>query len=76
MVSLQDEKYKAQVEKFLAQKEEWVHMYHKKISTRGQNTNNFCESSIRILKDNLVPYEGIQCCSPPTFHSDSPRGIF
>ncbi|KAH7948386.1 hypothetical protein HPB52_021093 [Rhipicephalus sanguineus] len=43
--------YLARVEAFLEQKEQWVLLYRTKLRTRGHNTNNFAEASIRILKD-------------------------
>lgn len=33
---------------------EWCHWYRKLLSTRGHNTNNFVESSIRIVKDIIL----------------------
>ncbi|XP_070377134.1 uncharacterized protein [Dermacentor albipictus] len=43
--------YFSRVEAFLNRKEEWVLMFRNKVITRGHNTNNFAEASIRILKD-------------------------
>lgn len=46
--------YRARLEKLLEQQEEWVQMHRNQISTRGQNTNNFSEATIRILKDIIL----------------------
>nr|XP_050030143.1 uncharacterized protein LOC126526279 [Dermacentor andersoni] len=46
--------YFSRVEAFLNRKEEWVLMFCTKVITRGHNTNNFAEASIRILKDILL----------------------
>ncbi|KAG0444722.1 hypothetical protein HPB47_013458 [Ixodes persulcatus] len=43
--------YVARVEAFLERKTEWVLLYRLAITTRGHNTNNFAEATIRILKD-------------------------
>ncbi|KAH9377226.1 hypothetical protein HPB48_020348 [Haemaphysalis longicornis] len=43
--------YINRVEKFLGCQEEWVIMYRAGLMTRGHNTNNYSESSMRILKD-------------------------
>ncbi|XP_050034843.3 uncharacterized protein [Dermacentor andersoni] len=43
--------YISRVEPFLNRKEEWVLLFCTKLITRGHNTNNFAEASIRILKD-------------------------
>ncbi|XP_049517010.1 uncharacterized protein LOC119440447 [Dermacentor silvarum] len=43
--------YLSRVEAFLDRKEEWVLLFRSKLTTRGHNTNNFAEASIRILKD-------------------------
>lgn len=43
--------YVARVEAFLERKTEWVLLFRLAITTRGHNTNNFAEATIRILKD-------------------------
>ncbi|XP_075535115.1 uncharacterized protein LOC142570640 [Dermacentor variabilis] len=43
--------YFSRVEAFVNRKEEWVLIFRTKVITRGHNTNNFAEESIRILKD-------------------------
>lgn len=43
--------YVARVVAFLERKTEWVLLYRSTILTRGHNTNNFAEASIRVLKD-------------------------
>lgn len=43
--------YTSRVQTFLQQKEEWVLLYRTNLRTRGHNTNNFAEASIRVLKD-------------------------
>ncbi|KAH7953800.1 hypothetical protein HPB49_012416 [Dermacentor silvarum] len=45
------EAYIHRVEAFLCCKKEWVQMYRTNLATRGHNTNNYSEASIRILKD-------------------------
>ncbi|XP_050313182.1 uncharacterized protein LOC126748179 [Anthonomus grandis grandis] len=42
---------KTYVNKFWVRKEEWCLCFRKNVMTRGNNTNNFVESSIRIFKD-------------------------
>lgn len=42
---------KTHVSKFWLRKEEWCLCFRKNVMTRGNNTNNFVESSIRIFKD-------------------------
>lgn len=41
----------ARVESFLARQEEWVLLFRTGVATRGHNTNNFAEATIRVLKD-------------------------
>ncbi|KAG0419677.1 hypothetical protein HPB47_003945 [Ixodes persulcatus] len=41
----------ARVEAFLGRQEEWVLLYRANTTTRGHNTNNFSEATIRVLKD-------------------------
>lgn len=41
----------ARVEAFLARQEEWVLLFRAGVATRGHNTNNFAEATIRVLKD-------------------------
>lgn len=38
------------VEAFLGRREEWVLLFRADITTRGHNTNNFAEATIRVLK--------------------------
>ncbi|KAH7986422.1 hypothetical protein HPB49_025970 [Dermacentor silvarum] len=45
------EGYIRRVEAFLCCEKEWVQMYRTNLATRGHNTNNYSEASIRILKD-------------------------
>ncbi|XP_049518662.1 uncharacterized protein LOC125943411 [Dermacentor silvarum] len=45
------EGYIRRVEAFLCCEKEWVQMYRTNLETRGHNTNNYSEASIRILKD-------------------------
>ncbi|XP_077512084.1 uncharacterized protein LOC144123039 [Amblyomma americanum] len=49
--SLPHQDYVQRVDSLLKTEEEWVAMYRAGIVTRGQNTNNYSEASIRILKD-------------------------
>ncbi|KAJ8970404.1 hypothetical protein NQ317_017186 [Molorchus minor] len=39
------------VSDFYRRKTEWAHAFRFNLITRGHNTNNYCESSIRIFKD-------------------------
>ncbi|GFR09899.1 SWIM-type domain-containing protein [Trichonephila clavata] len=39
---------------FLARKKEWILLFRKDLITRNNNTNNFSEASIRILKDVIL----------------------
>ncbi|KAH9366840.1 hypothetical protein HPB48_019513 [Haemaphysalis longicornis] len=43
--------YVQRVTTFLERKAEWVLLFRSDLLTRGHNTNNFAEASIRILKD-------------------------
>ncbi|XP_070382506.1 uncharacterized protein [Dermacentor albipictus] len=46
--------YVQRVEAFLQREHEWVLLYRAGIVTRGQNTNNYSEASVRILKDVIL----------------------
>ncbi|KAH7981277.1 hypothetical protein HPB49_022884 [Dermacentor silvarum] len=46
--------YVQRVETFLQRECEWVLLYRAGIITRGQNTNNYSEASVRILKDIIL----------------------
>ncbi|KAL1475857.1 hypothetical protein MTO96_036964 [Rhipicephalus appendiculatus] len=48
---LHSEAYIQRVMSFLDRKQEWILLYRSEVTTRGHNTNNFAEASIRILKD-------------------------
>ncbi|KAH8027397.1 hypothetical protein HPB51_005225 [Rhipicephalus microplus] len=39
---------------FLSPQEEWVQLYRLDVLTRGHNTNNFAEATIRVLKDIIL----------------------
>ncbi|XP_064472404.1 uncharacterized protein LOC135386423 [Ornithodoros turicata] len=43
--------YVQRIRNFLHTEEEWVLLFRSGLTTRGHNTNNFAEASIRILKD-------------------------
>ncbi|KAL1471134.1 hypothetical protein MTO96_040086, partial [Rhipicephalus appendiculatus] len=43
--------YVARAEAFLQRQEEWVLLFRSSVTTRGHNTNNFAEATIRVLKD-------------------------
>lgn len=49
--TLPHQEYIKRVEKFLGCQGEWVVMHRAGLMTRGHNTNNYSESSMRILKD-------------------------
>ncbi|KAH7957421.1 hypothetical protein HPB52_018780 [Rhipicephalus sanguineus] len=40
----------ARAEAFLQRQEEWVLLFRSSATTRGHNTNNFAEATIRVLK--------------------------
>lgn len=42
------------VEAFMQKKEEWVTLFRSATATRGHNTNNFAEATIRVLKDIIL----------------------
>ncbi|XP_042150727.1 uncharacterized protein LOC115317267 [Ixodes scapularis] len=44
----------ARLEAFLGRREEWVLLFLANITTRGHNTNNFAEATIRVLKDMVL----------------------
>ncbi|XP_064475738.1 uncharacterized protein LOC135389633 [Ornithodoros turicata] len=48
---LSHDRYTSRVVAFLSRKEEWVSLFREGVLTRGHQTNNFAEASIRILKD-------------------------
>ncbi|KAL1470850.1 hypothetical protein MTO96_040252 [Rhipicephalus appendiculatus] len=41
----------ARAKAFLQKQEEWVLLFRSNVTTRGHNTNNFAEATIRVLKD-------------------------
>ncbi|XP_065306334.1 uncharacterized protein [Dermacentor albipictus] len=43
--------YVTRVRAFLERKEEWVLFFRLSLMTRGHNTNNYAEATIRVLKD-------------------------
>ncbi|KAH8019635.1 hypothetical protein HPB51_020440 [Rhipicephalus microplus] len=49
--ALQHEAFVSRVLTFLRRQEEGVQLYHLDVLTRGHNTNNFAEATIRVLKD-------------------------
>ncbi|KAH7961193.1 hypothetical protein HPB52_005390 [Rhipicephalus sanguineus] len=51
LLSMPRKEYGQRVQPFLERKEEWVHLFRSQLTTRGHNTNNYAEASIRILKD-------------------------
>lgn len=46
--------YIVRVEAFLEKEEEWVLLFRTRRVTRGHNTNNYSEASIRVLKDIIL----------------------
>ncbi|KAL1467959.1 hypothetical protein MTO96_041802 [Rhipicephalus appendiculatus] len=46
-----NKEYGQRVQRFLERKAEWVLLFRSEHTTRGHNTNNYAEASIRILKD-------------------------
>lgn len=51
LATINHDGYSKRVQDFLSRKQEWVLLFRKQVMTRGHNTNNFAETSIRILKD-------------------------
>jgi hypothetical protein len=47
-------KYTSHIEKLLARSKEWCLCFRVNLSTRGNNTNNIVEASIRIFKDCIL----------------------
>ncbi|KAH7985531.1 hypothetical protein HPB51_026804 [Rhipicephalus microplus] len=52
--ALQHEAFVSRVLTFLRPQEEWVQLYRLDVLTRGHNTNNFAEATIRVLKDIIL----------------------
>lgn len=50
------------VQAFLDKEKEWVLLYHSHLTARGHNTNNFTETSICALKNNVL-------CRTKTFNA-------
>jgi len=51
MASVSHENFKNRLLKYLDRKEEWILHHRRDIITRNNNTNNYAEASIRIIKD-------------------------
>jgi hypothetical protein len=45
------EKFVSRMNKNLSREEEWVQLHRNKLINRNNNTNNYAEATIRILKD-------------------------
>ncbi|KAL3189856.1 hypothetical protein MRX96_020871 [Rhipicephalus microplus] len=52
--ALQHDAFVYRVLTFLRRQEEWVQLYRLDVLTRGHNTNNFAEATIRVLKDIIL----------------------
>ncbi|KAL3186341.1 hypothetical protein MRX96_028059 [Rhipicephalus microplus] len=52
--ALQHDAFVSRVLTFLRRQEEWVQLYRLDVLTRGHNTNNFAEATIRVLKDVIL----------------------
>ncbi|KAF4525387.1 hypothetical protein B566_EDAN013238 [Ephemera danica] len=50
-LDLKHSKFQKRLQKLLKRKEEWILFYRLDVMTRNNNTNNYSEASIRILKD-------------------------
>jgi len=48
------DRYRKHVEKFLERGDEWLAVSRRNIFTRGSNTNNYSEATMRILKDVIL----------------------
>jgi len=54
--------YRNRVEKFLERGDEWLLLRRQDVITRGNNTNNYSESTMRVLKDIILSRtKGVQC---------------
>ncbi|KAH8029136.1 hypothetical protein HPB51_022952 [Rhipicephalus microplus] len=53
-MTLQHEAFVSRVLTFLRRQEEWVQLYRLDVLTRGHNTNNFAEATIRVLKNIIL----------------------
>jgi len=51
IMSVPHKGFKSRVQHYFDRKEEWILCYRKNIITRNNNTNNYAEASIRVLKD-------------------------
>lgn len=47
-------KYKKYLTSYHKRKEMWSLVYRGSLMTRGNNTNNFCEAAMRVLKDKIL----------------------
>ncbi|KAL3183409.1 hypothetical protein MRX96_000367 [Rhipicephalus microplus] len=52
--ALQHDAFVSRVLTFLRRQEEWVQLYRSDVLTRGHNTNNSAEATIRVLKDMIL----------------------
>ncbi|XP_064478277.1 uncharacterized protein LOC135391772 [Ornithodoros turicata] len=52
--ALSHDPYRARVQAFLQNEQQWVLLFRRSIITRGHNTNNFAEACIRVLKDIIL----------------------
>lgn len=41
------------VERLYQRRQEWAHCFRRKLPVRGNNTNNFCEAAMKVLKDKI-----------------------
>lgn len=47
-------KFKLYLEKLYSRRERWALCYRSMLPVRGNNTNNYCEAAMRILKDKIL----------------------
>jgi len=47
-------RYRQRIEKFLQRGDEWLNVRRQHVFTRGSNTNNYSEATMRILKDIIL----------------------
>ncbi|KAL3193814.1 hypothetical protein MRX96_000107 [Rhipicephalus microplus] len=52
--ALQHDAFVSRFLTFLRRQKEWVQLYRLDVLTRGHNTNNFAEATIRVLKDIIL----------------------
>ncbi|KAL3185443.1 hypothetical protein MRX96_005466 [Rhipicephalus microplus] len=55
LLSMPNKQHGQRVQQFSGRKAEWVLMFCSELTSRGHNNNNYADSSIRILKNSVLP---------------------